>query len=211
MGKMFTRVGLLAGAAALTGVLVVLFGIALANPEVISASTAPATYEDRQGDQELAYLLVKLELKTRAVMAGHYTRSQSAIPGVDLIYSRWIAKNRILPAAVADGIFSDVVPGATGGRAWVKMVVANPRNPNNRGDEVAADLLRAIQTGEHSAERSTSEAYYYGEPITARPTCLPCHGEPRGAADPLFPEYKKDGWKDGEIIGAVIARVAPEV
>lgn len=73
------------------------------------------------------------------------------------------------------------------------------------------ELLRAIQTGAHSAERSSPEAYYYAEPIKATRTCLPCHGEPRGGADPLFPEYTKDGWQDGEIVGAVIARVSPEV
>ncbi|MFQ5804334.1 MAG: DUF3365 domain-containing protein, partial [Candidatus Methylomirabilales bacterium] len=52
--------------------------------------------------------------------------------------------------------------------------------------------------------------YYYAEPIKATKTCLPCHGEPRGEPDPLFPQYKKNGWRDGEIVGAVIARVAPE-
>ena len=35
------------------------------------------------------------------------------------------------------------------------------------------------------------------------------HGEPKGASDPAFPEYTKDGWKVGDIIGAVIARVEP--
>jgi hypothetical protein len=25
----------------------------------------------------------------------------------------------------------------------------------------------------------------------------------------LFPQYKKNGWRDGEIVGAVVGRVAP--
>ena len=92
------------------------------------------TYVDRQGDEELAYLLVRLEKRTRQVVGAHYTRKQSGVPGVDVMYKRALMKNGILPAAVADHIFSEVVPAATGGRAWVKMVVPEPRNPHNRGD-----------------------------------------------------------------------------
>jgi len=162
----------------------------------------------KQGNQELAYLLVKLELRTRGVIGKHYTRPQSSVPGVNLVYKRWLAKNAILPAAVADRIFSNVVPQATGGRAWVKMVVDDPRNPNNRADSIAEKLLGNIKRGEAEAERTTPEAYYYAEPIKATETCLPCHGEPRGEPDPAFPQYKKNGWRAGEVIGAVIARVA---
>ncbi len=59
-------------------------------------------------------------------------------------------------------------------------------------------------------DRSSPEAYYYAEPIKATATCLPCHGEPKGEPDPAFPQFKKDGWRVGDIIGAVVARVAPE-
>lgn len=163
----------------------------------------------RTGDGELAYLLVKLALRTRAVMAGHYTRSQSRFPGVDLLYQRTLAKNGILPAAVADAVFSGTVPSATGGRAWVKMVVAEPRNPNNRGDATALELFAALRAGAPRAEREGAGARYYAEPIVANASCLPCHGAPRGAPDPLFPRYKKDGWRAGEVVGAVVARVAP--
>ncbi len=163
---------------------------------------------DKQGDQELAYLLVKLVLRTRAVVAGHYGRSQSSLPGVDLLYKRSLAKNLILPAAVADGVFAEVVPHATGGRAWVKMVVAEPRNPNNRGDATALAMLDEIKDGAAFAERIAPDAYYYGEPIKANAKCMPCHGNPAGASDPLFPQFEKDGWRVGETVGAVIARVA---
>jgi len=185
----------------------IVFGSPAPAPE---AAAREATYLDKQGDQELAYLLVKLELKTRSVIGGHYTRPQSAFPGTNRIYQRWVAKNLILPAAVADKVFSEVVPGATGDRAWVKMVVEDPRNPNNEADPTAMELLREIQAGLPSAERSGPDAYYYAEPIKTSKTCLPCHGEPKGEADPVFPQYEKNGWKEGEIIGAVVARVAPE-
>lgn len=159
-------------------------------------------------DQELAFLLVKLELKTRAVIAAHYNRPQSALPGIDLLYKRWLAKNLILPAAVANGIFSEVVPGATGGRAWVKMVVEKPRNPDNRADASAMKMLEEIIGGEPFTARSEAGAFYYAEPIRANSTCLPCHGDPKGESDPLFPQFKKDGWRDGQVVGAVVARVA---
>ena len=170
-----------------------------------------ASLSSRSGDEELAYLLVKLVLTTRAVIGQHYTRSQSIVPAVDTIYKRWLAKNAILPAAVADRVFSEVVPGATEGRAWVKMVVREPRNPNNRADAVASDLLGEIISGSASAERFMEDAYYYGEPIQTTATCLPCHGEPKGAPDPIFPQYQKNGWGEDETVGAVIARVAPTV
>lgn len=211
MSKTVRRTALGAGLGVSLALVVLLTGIVLSHPETDAKSSAAVpTYEDKRGDQELAYLLVKLELRTRAVIGGHYTRPQSAIPGVDFIYKRWVAKNTILPAAVADRVFSEVVPGATGGRAWVKMVVPDPRNPHNRGDSVALELLGTIQDGNATAERSTAEAYYYAEPIKATRVCLPCHGDPKGAPDPLFPQYKKDGWRAGDIIGAVVARVAPE-
>ncbi len=210
MGRIAGKIVLAVGLSLLVGSTGLLTAIVLSRPKTGSAPTPEqTTYVHRKGDQELAYLLVKLELKTRAVIGEHYTRVQSPIPGVDLIYKRWVAKNIILPAAVADRVFSEVVPQATGGRAWVKMVVEEPRNPNNRGNSIALELLGEVQGGEPSAERATPEGYYYAEPIKTTKTCLRCHGEPRGGPDPLFPQYKKDGWREGEIVGAVVARVAP--
>lgn len=189
----------------------VLLGVVWGGPEARPAPPFDAqTYVDKAGDEELAYLLVKLVKRTRQVMAAHYGRSQSAIPGVDAIYKRWLAKNVILPAGVADLIFAEVVPAATGGRAWVKMVRTEPRNPNNQGDSISLVLLAELQDGKPFVELSAPEAYYYGEPIKAKAGCLRCHGEPAGAPDPLFPEFKMEGWREGEVIGGIIARVAPE-
>lgn len=184
--------------------------ILISQPRIPPAAALEGfTFPDRGGDEELAHLLVRLELRTRAVIGDHYNRPQSPVPGIDFVYKRWLAKNAILPAAVADRVFSQVVPGITGGRAWVKMVVPEPRNPNNQGDSVALEMLRELQAGTPASERSTPEAYYFGEPIQAKKSCLPCHGEPRGEPDPVFARFRKEGWKDGQIIGAVIARVSP--
>ena len=188
-------------------------GLLFANPRDTSKPAVlfvPAPFEHiRNADEELAYLLVKLELATRSEIGGHLTRHQSGVPGVDILYKQLMVKNMILPAAVAGAVFAETVPNATGGRAWVKMVVDEPRNPNNRGDEVAMELLAELRAGAVAAERTGVDAYYYAEPIKAKAACLRCHGEPAGAPDPHFPQYTKDGWRDGEIIGAVISRVAP--
>ncbi len=163
--------------------------------------------QDRNPDEQLAYLLVKLELATRREIGGHFTRHQSPVPGVDKLYQRLLVKNMILPAAVAGAVFAETVPHATQGRAWVKMVVDDPRNPNNRGDEVALELLAELRAGAGTAERTSQDAYYYAEPIKAKAVCLYCHGEPKGAPDPYVPQYKKDGWRDGDIIGALVSLV----
>lgn len=168
------------------------------------------TYVEKKGDEELAYLLVRLEKRTRQVIGAHYSRTQSSVPGVNALHKRALTRNGILPAAVADHVFAEVVPAATGGRAWVKMVVPEPRNSHNQGDATALELLSELQQGASSAERSTPDAYYYGEPIQAEAVCLRCHGEPAGEPDPNFPQYEKNGWREGDIVGAVIARVATE-
>ena len=174
------------------------------------SSASKQTYVDKSGDEELAYLLVKLEKRTRQVVAGHYGREQPGGPEATTAYKKSLIDNLILPAAVADPIFSEVVPGATGGRAWVKMVVPEPRNPNNKGDATSLAMLAELRGGAKSVWRATADAHYYGEPITAKAGCLPCHGTPAGEPDQFFPQYKKNGWKSGDVVGAVIARVAPE-
>lgn len=194
------------------GLAVALVLLVTIHPAVEAAFVPPAgSFTVKHGDQELAYLLVKLELRTRAAMYAHYTRRQSPVPGVDLVYRRWLAKNAILPAAVADRVYADVVPGATGGRAWVKMVVEEPRNRHNFPDPTARALFEEIRRSSKSAERQTAEAYYYAEPIKAVEVCMDCHGTPRGKPDPVFPQYRLEGWKVGDVIGVVVARVAPDL
>ena len=92
----------------------------------------------------------------------------------------------------------------------MKMVVPEPRNANNKGDATALAMLAELKQGAGSVWRTAANASYYGEPIVASAGCLPCHGTPAGEPDPHFPQYVKNGWKAGEVVGAVVARVAPE-
>ena len=90
------------------------------------------------------------------------------------------------------------------------MVVPEPRNPTNTGDDVALEILAELKQGAESVWRNADGTVYYGEPITTKPGCFTCHGVPAGEPDPYFPKYKKNGWEPGEVVGGVIARVAPE-
>ena len=156
---------------------------------------------DDSGDEMVARLLVKLELRTRGVIAKHFIKA-------DISHREWLAKNSLLAGVVADKIYYEIVPEVTNGRAWVKMVVDNPRNPHNIADETSKEILKEIKTGKSNVSQRTEDAFYYAEPIKAMATCLQCHGSPKGSPDPFFPKYTMNGWKSGEIIGAVIARVA---
>jgi hypothetical protein len=181
----------------LFGLFVLIAGsaVALAGKKAQSDDKIVGRYE-----QELSRLLVKLELRTRGVIAKQYVNADSE-------HREWMIQNLLLPAAVADSIFHDVVPTATGDRAWVRMVVDKPRNPHNAGDATAIRLLAEVRAGAPHAERETQEAFYYAEPIRAAGTCLLCHGGPKGEPDPNFPMYTKEGWEIGEIVGAVVSRV----
>ena len=160
----------------------------LADSETISKPNADQKSLDRSGDEVLAYLLVKLVKKTRAVMSGHYGRMQDGGPDATIEYKDVLIRNCILPASVADPIFAETVPEATGGRAWVKMVVPEPRNPNNRGDEIALEMLSELKQGVESTWCHDDDAVYYAEPITTKPGCFTCHGAPAVDPDPLFPQ-----------------------
>jgi methyl-accepting chemotaxis protein len=155
-------------------------------------------------EKDLAKLLVKLELKTRAVIASKFSRSKGDS-------KKFMIEHKILPAAVADSIFSKIVPQNTDDRAWVKMVVEKPRNPNNRGDEVAIGMIDSLKQDKvNYVEKDLADAYYYAEPIVATKACLECHGNPKGAPDPHFAEYRMEGWKVDQVIGGVVARVTKD-
>lgn len=155
-------------------------------------------------EKDLAKLLVKLELQTRAVIASKFSKAKGE-------NKEFMIQHTILPAAIADPIFSRVVPDNTGDRAWVKMVVDKPRNPNNKGDEVALQMLAILKQGKVKyVEKDLKDVYYYAEPIVATKACLECHGNPKGAPDPHFSEYQLEGWKVDQVIGGVVARVGKE-
>ena len=74
----------------------------LAGPETNSKPKTDQESLEKSCDEELAYLLVKLEKKTRAVIAEHYGRMQDGGPDQTIEYKETLITNCLLPAAVAD-------------------------------------------------------------------------------------------------------------
>ena len=88
----------------------------------------------------------------------------------------------------------------------IRFVNNEPRNPADEPDEFEAAALEAFN------ERGAIEYYavsdYQGEdsfrylaPMTITKNCLECHGEPAGEID--VTGYAKEGWKLGDVGGAI--------
>ena len=96
-------------AAIFVGIVVILstavnLGLVFAGPVVGKKTRARPEFRtvaptNRTGDEQLAYLRVRLVPATRRELAGHFTRGQSPIPAVDKLYQRLTVKNMIPPAA----------------------------------------------------------------------------------------------------------------
>lgn len=158
----------------------------------------------RGGPAEVAEVLSQLIINTRAVIAENFTKPNKVWWLPDPLYRHILTTNEVLPAAVAGKAFH---PLNTSGVVSLKMVVEDPRNDSNRPDPVERELYQhVVHTGQPAA-RLTPDAAYHARPIKSAEWCLRCHGEPKGAPDPNFPKYKKEGWRIGEVIGAAIARV----
>ena len=163
-----------------------------------TSSVAAATPE------ETAATLSQLVINTRAAVAKNFTEPNKIWWLPDALYRYLLAWNGVLPAAIAGG---GVHPTNPGGVVVLKMVVAEPRNDKNKPDAVERSLLEQVLKTGVPAALSTQEFAYHARPIKAADWCGRCHGDPKGAPDPIFPEYRKEGWKTGEVIGAATARV----
>ncbi|MFQ5899116.1 MAG: DUF3365 domain-containing protein [Candidatus Methylomirabilia bacterium] len=175
--------------------------IAVAGSLMLSPGPAKASPE------EVAAVLSQVIINIRAAVAKHFTKTDEVnnlwwLP--NKLYRRVLSANAVLPAGLAGlGIHptnGDVVD--------LRMVVEEPRNEKNEpADPVEERLLaEVLRTGEPVAT-STPDYAYHARPIKSGEWCMRCHGEPKGDPDPFFPEFKKNGWKPDEVIGAAIARV----
>lgn len=154
--------------------------------------------------EETAATLSQVVINIRAAVAKNFTEPNKIWWLPNALYRYILARNAVLPAAIAGG---GVHPTNPSGGVVLKMVVVEPRNEANRPDDVERSLLEQVLRTGLPAAASTAEFAYHARPIKAADWCGRCHGEPRGSPDPLFPKYKKEGWKTGEVIGAATARV----
>ena len=77
----------------------------------------------------------------------------------------------------------------------------SPRNPENTPNELEKAALDKIKAqGLTELVVRQPDAIHYFKPIALTAECMYCHGDPKGAPDPIG--GIKEGWKEGEIHGA---------
>ncbi|HXF92346.1 MAG TPA: DUF3365 domain-containing protein [Nitrospiraceae bacterium] len=91
----------------------------------------------------------------------------------------------------------------------LKLTGTEYRYPGNKPDEFEAEVLRMFADPRHPKGQPYSKATMVGgkpvlrvmDPEYVTPTCLTCHGTPKGERD--ITGMKKEGWKEGDLAGAI--------
>jgi hypothetical protein len=91
----------------------------------------------------------------------------------------------------------------------MKLTAIAYRNANNRPDDFEAEVLRMFSDSRHPKGKPyVRSSIVEGRPVLrmmdpgyVSPTCLACHGGPRGRLN--ITGMKMDGWKEGDLAGAV--------
>ena len=93
----------------------------------------------------------------------------------------------------------------------IHVVALSPRNKEDAPDDFEQQALEAFAADSTLAEyagvgtdENGESTYYYLRPRRITASCLACHGDPAGEADPLG--YKKEGYSIGTVKGAVSVR-----
>jgi Protein of unknown function (DUF3365) len=91
----------------------------------------------------------------------------------------------------------------------LKLTGTDYRYPGNKPDDYEAEVLRMFGDSRHPKGQQYAKKTMIGgnpvlrvmEPEYAGPTCLTCHGGPKGERD--ITGTKKEGWKEGDLAGAI--------
>ncbi len=91
----------------------------------------------------------------------------------------------------------------------LKLTGSDYRNINNRPDDFEAEVLRMFSDARHPKGQSyLRNTMQDGKPVLrlmdpeyAGPSCLGCHGAPKGEKD--VTGGRKEGWKEGDLAGAI--------
>ncbi len=91
----------------------------------------------------------------------------------------------------------------------IKLTGVDYRNPSNRPDDFEAEVLKLFSDTRHPKGQQYAKAtmlngkpvYRLMDPEYAGPSCLSCHGAPKGERD--ITGMRKEGWKEGELAGAL--------
>lgn len=87
-----------------------------------------------------------------------------------------------------------------------RFVNFNPRNQADQPDDYESAALEAFSSGSTTeyfgiTEYEGEEVFRYLAPMRIEENCLDCHGEPKGEID--VTGYAKEGWKIGDVGGAI--------
>lgn len=91
----------------------------------------------------------------------------------------------------------------------MKLTAIDYRNTNNKPDDFEAEVLRMFSDSRHPKGQSYVRSLMAdGQPVLrmmgpeyAAPTCLVCHGAPKGERN--VAGTKREGWKEGDFAGAI--------
>lgn len=91
----------------------------------------------------------------------------------------------------------------------MKLTGMDYRYPGNKPDEFEVEVLRVFADTRHPKGQPYSKATIIdGKPVLrmmdpeyAATSCLGCHGNPKGDRD--ITGMKKEGWKEGDLAGAI--------
>lgn len=91
----------------------------------------------------------------------------------------------------------------------LKLTGTDYRFPGNKPDDFESEVLRMFADARHPKGQQYAKATMVGgkpvmrvmDPEYAGPTCLTCHGGPKGERD--ITGTKKEGWKEGDLAGAI--------
>lgn len=91
----------------------------------------------------------------------------------------------------------------------LKLTGTDYRYPGNKPDDFESEVLRMFADARHPKGQQYAKATMVGgkpvmrvmDPLYASPTCLTCHGGPKGERD--ITGTKKEGWKEGDLAGAI--------
>jgi hypothetical protein len=120
-------------------------------------------------------------------------------------------KGRVFPLVVGICLCSMVtgLPGFAKTGVRVKLTGTESRFPGNQPDDFEAEVLRMFADPRHpKGQRYAKVSVVNGKPAMrvmtpeyADAACLVCHGSPKGEWDMMG--MKKEGWKEGELAGAI--------
>lgn len=164
-------------------------------------------------------IVEKFKAKTRVDLS-----RPAGIPQVSVLLSLLEAEREVVleaqPVINKQGVaFKGFIPAVFARKAGekfyrktgikLKLTGTDYRFPGNKPDDFEAEVLRMFADPRHPKGQQYAKATMAsGKPVMrvmdpeyAGPTCLTCHGNPKGERD--ITGMKKEGWKEGDLAGAI--------